>query len=242
MGKSVRLDKLLANSGFGSRKDIKSIVKEGLVVINGKTVKDASAHVDPEIDSITIDGEAFQYREFIYLMLNKPAGVISATWDNQHSTVVDIIPDEYKVFDLFPVGRLDIDTEGLLLLTNDGKTAHNLLAPRKHVPKKYYARLDGDVGEDDIAAFRQGIVLDDGYKTLPSELVIVQPGEIIVTIYEGKFHQVKRMFEAVGKRVRYLKRISMGMLTLDEELKPGQCRELSPEEVELLKTILPSVG
>jgi len=175
--------------------------------------------VNPKESVIEVAGEILKYREYIYIMMNKPQGVISATYDNRHRTVIDILPDEYKFFNLFPVGRLDIDTEGLLLLTNDGQLAHELLSPRKHVPKKYYALIDGIVTTKDVDVFREGVVLDDGYKTLPSELFILKSdpySEVEIVIYEGKFHQVKRMFEAVGKKVKYLRRIGMGKLKLDE--------------------------
>lgn len=196
--------------------------------------------VNPKESVIEVAGEILKYREYIYIMMNKPQGVISATYDNRHRTVIDILPDEYKFFNLFPVGRLDIDTEGLLLLTNDGQLAHELLSPRKHVPKKYYALIDGIVTTKDVDVFREGVVLDDGYKTLPSELFILKSGpysEVEIVIYEGKFHQVKRMFEAVGKKVKYLRRIGMGKLKLDETLEPGDVRELTDEEMLLVKEV-----
>ncbi|MDF2938386.1 MAG: pseudouridine synthase, partial [Paenibacillaceae bacterium] len=189
-------------------------------------------------------GEKVVYREFVYLMLHKPPGYISATEDTRDPTVLDLIGGEYGHFDLFPVGRLDKDTEGLLLLTNDGKLAHELLSPKKHVPKTYFARVSGGpVGEDDAAAFRAGVRLDDGYETLPAHLSILEPGDaakgtearIELTIMEGKFHQVKRMFEAVGKKVVYLKRISMGSLSLDHTLALGAYRELTEEELTALR-------
>ena len=167
-------------------------------------------------------------------MMNKPAGVISATFDKRHETVIDILPEEYKCFELFPVGRLDIDTEGLLLLTNDGQLAHELLSPKKHVPKRYFAFVEGEVTENDIKKFEEGLILEDGYKALPAELYILDKdanSSVDVVIYEGKFHQVKRMFEAVGKKVRFLKRVTMGNLVLDKELAPGECRELTHDEL-----------
>lgn len=237
MRTTQRLDKLLSNFGYGTRKEIKHIVKEGAVKIDGTSVKDGSLHVDPEKCVITIHNKVLNYRRFIYVMMNKPAGYISATYDNAKPTVIDILPEEFKRFKLFPAGRLDIDTEGLLILTNDGQLAHNILAPRKHVPKRYYAHIEGNVTEEDIESFRNGITLDDGYKTLPAVLEIFRSGtfsEVEVVIHEGKYHQVKRMFEAVGKQVRFLKRIQMGSLKLDESLAPGECRELSDLEVESL--------
>lgn len=167
--------------------------------------------------------------------MNKPAGVISATFDNKYKTVVDLLSDEYKVYDLFPVGRLDIDTEGLILLTNDGNLAHQLLSPKKCVPKKYYAIIQGNVTEKDVEKFRSGVVLDDGYKTMPAELEIINDGEVVIVIYEGKFHQVKRMFESVGKKVEYLKRVAMGGIELDKNLNTGNIRELTEEEIGILK-------
>ncbi|MFX3623109.1 MAG: pseudouridine synthase [Ectobacillus sp.] len=234
----MRIDKLLANMGYGSRKDVKKLLKEGAVKVDGLPVKDAKFHVDVEKDEVTVYGEVVEYKEFIYLMMNKPPGVISATEDDVHETVIDLLEPEDIVFDPFPVGRLDKDTEGLLLLTNDGQLAHQLLSPKKHVPKKYYAKVQGRVTEEDAAAFLEGVTLDDGYKTKPGELTILQQGEISdieLVIVEGKFHQVKRMFEAVGKKVVYLKRIEMGPLKLDEELELGEYRELTEEEIELLK-------
>lgn len=235
-----RLDKILSNFGYGTRKEIKQLVKEGAVRVDGVTAKDSGMHVDPDKSTIEINGEVLNYREFIYVMMNKPAGVISATYDNRLRTVIDILPDEFRCFNLFPVGRLDIDTEGLLLLTNDGQLAHELLSPKKHVPKKYYAFITGNVAEEDKRKFGEGIILDDGYKTLPADLTILRAGdysEIELVIHEGKFHQVKRMFESVGKKVKYLRRIEMGRLKLDETLKPGECRELTSQEVEMLKSV-----
>lgn len=233
-----RLDKILANMGFGTRKEVKSLVKSGDVTVNGNKVKDSSVHIDPENDEIIISGEKMNYRKYIYLMMNKPKGVISATEDYYEETVVDLLSDEYRAFNPVPVGRLDKDTEGLLLLTNDGELNHMLLSPRRHVPKKYFARIEGVVAGDDVAKFKKGVVLDDGYRTMPAELKIIEAGEISeieVVIYEGKYHQVKRMFEAVGKKVLYLKRIEMGPLKLDNNLQPGEYREITDDEFEALK-------
>lgn len=244
MKKTERLDKVLGHAGFGTRREIKEQVRQGLVTVNAKTVKDSGQQVNPLTDILAVNGEVVRYREFIYLMLHKPPGVISATEDARERTVLDLLDQaEYGHCDLFPVGRLDKDTEGLLLLTNDGKLSHQLLSPRKHVPKTYYADVEGRVTADDIRLFAKGVELDDGYVTLPAELVIDAPGEpengvparIRLTIHEGKFHQVKRMFMAVGKKVVYLKRLSMGPLVLDEGLPLGEYRELTGEEVEELK-------
>jgi len=233
-----RLDKVLAHLGFGTRKEIKQLIKAGQVTVNELPVKDGGQIIDPTIDKIKVGEEAVTYKEFVYIMLNKPQGVLSATEDYNSPTVLDLLPESFRVFKPFPVGRLDKDTEGLLLLTNDGQLAHNLLAPKKHVPKTYYARIKGWVDEEDVREFKQGIVLDDGYQTRPAILKILTAGpcsEIELTIYEGKFHQVKRMFLALDKQVTYLKRIAMGPLTLDPSLGPGQYRELTEEEVEKLK-------
>jgi 16S rRNA pseudouridine516 synthase len=236
--KRQRLDKVLAHMGLGTRKEIRKMVKEGRVKVNGEWASDPGMHVIPAQDEIEVDGEQIVYKEHIYLMMNKPQGVLSATEDRHAEVVTDLLEPEHRVFGPFPVGRLDKDTEGLLLLTSDGKLSHQLLSPKKHVPKTYYARVRGQVTEADVHAFRQGVKLDDGYVTMPAELVILSSGpasEIELRIYEGKFHQVKRMFAAVGKTVVYLKRIAMGPLTLDPDLEPGEYRELTEEEVTLLK-------
>jgi 16S rRNA pseudouridine516 synthase len=241
VAKKIRLDKLLAHSGFGTRSEIKRLVKIGSVEVNGKKIKDSGLQVDAEQDSIKVDGVPVVYREFVYIMLNKPQGVVSATEDHRDRTVLDLLGESYAHFELFPVGRLDKDTEGLLLLTNDGKLAHNLLSPRKHVPKTYYAEIEGGVvGDIDRQAFASGVTLDDGYVTMPAKLVVLKdgqdggPAKIELTIMEGKFHQVKRMFQAVDKKVVYLKRMSMGELLLDEYLPPGEYRELTEAELSQL--------
>lgn len=234
----MRLDKLLANMGYGSRKEVKQLLKQKAVRVDDVVVKDAAMKVDPDKQVVTVFGERVEYTEFIYLMMHKPQGVISATEDTRDETVIDLLDPMHQHFEPFPVGRLDKDTEGFLLITNDGQLAHNLLSPKKHVPKTYFAHIDGHVTEDDVAAMKQGVTLDDGYETKPGHLVILEAGaqsKIELTISEGKFHQVKRMFEAVGKKVTYLKRLSMGPLQLDETLALGEYRELTQEEVELLQ-------
>lgn len=234
----MRLDKLLSNMGYGSRKEIKIIVKSKAVEVNGKVAKDVSMHVDSEKDDILISGEKVIYTEFIYLMMNKPPGVISATEDKKDQTVIDLLEPIDQHFQPFPVGRLDKDTEGLLLITNDGHLTHQLLSPKKHVPKLYFAEIDGMVTEEDILRFKEGVILEDGYLTKPGDLTILRSGEtseIELIITEGKFHQVKRMFEAVGKRVTYLKRLKMGSLELDSSLELGQYRPLTEKELEELK-------
>ncbi|MCL1701008.1 pseudouridine synthase [Lysinibacillus sp. Bpr_S20] len=234
----MRLDKLLSNMGYGSRKEVKQLLKQKAVTVDGAYVKDAALHVDPEKQEISVFDERVMYTEFVYFMMNKPPGVISATEDLRDETVIDLLDPLHQHFQPFPVGRLDKDTEGLLLITNDGVLAHNLLSPKKHVPKVYYAQIEGIVTEDDCEKFAQGVELDDGYVTKPGELIILksaQQSEIELTIQEGKFHQVKRMFEAVGKRVTYLKRLSMGSLNLDDSLELGEYRELTAEELAYLK-------
>ncbi|ETI66567.1 16S rRNA pseudouridine(516) synthase [Neobacillus vireti] len=234
----MRIDKMLANIGYGSRKEVKQLLKSGAVKVDDVVVKDAKQHVDTAKQTVTLNGEVVEYKEFIYLMMNKPQGVLSATEDNSCETVIDLLEMEDQVYEPFPVGRLDKDTEGLLLITNDGQLAHRLLSPKKHVPKTYFAVIDREVTEADVAAFSRGVTLDDGYETKPGDLKILKSGvrsDIELTITEGKFHQVKRMFEAVGKSVVYLQRISMGPLPLDETLELGEYRELTDEEVELLR-------
>ncbi|MFD0586691.1 pseudouridine synthase [Paenibacillus sp. GCM10027627] len=245
MPEKLRIDKLLSHMGLGTRSEIKRAVKQGRVTVDGVKVKDSGLIVDPDERQVAFDGETVVYRSVIYLMLNKPQGVISATEDGRERTVIDLLDDGDKWLNPFPVGRLDKDTVGLLLLTNDGALAHELLSPRKHVDKTYEAVVKGDVGEEDVQSFQKGVELDDGYVTMPAELSILrkdaadQNGEIHslirLTIREGKFHQVKRMFESVGKKVLELKRISMGPLELDESLAEGQYRELTDAEVELLR-------
>lgn len=233
-----RLDKVLSNMGYGTRKEVKALVKDGMITLNGSVVKDSSMHIEPEKDEIYINGEKLCYKKYIYLMMNKPQGVISATYDNYDKTVIDLLSVEDAIFNPAPVGRLDKDTVGLLLITNDGELNHRLLSPKKHVPKRYYAKIEGRVTDEDVLKFKKGILLDDGYKTLSSELYILksdEESEIEVVIYEGKYHQVKRMFESVGKKVLYLKRLEMGPLKLDESLKEGEYRELSDEKLKKLE-------
>ncbi|MGL5642433.1 MAG: pseudouridine synthase, partial [Paraclostridium sp.] len=204
MAKKQRLDKVLSNLGYGSRAEIKRDCKKGLVTVNNKIENNPGIQVDTDKDIIVFNGETIKYKEFIYLMLNKPDGYISATFDKHDPIVLDLIDNKSLAFEPFPVGRLDKDTEGLLVLTNDGKLSHRVLSPKSHVPKTYYAKIDGVVTDEDINAFKQGVTLDDGYETMPAELVILESGqnsEIELTIHEGKFHQVKRMFESVGKKV-----------------------------------------
>ena len=230
----MRLDKLLANMGFGTRKDVKKLIKQKAVTVDDVVVKDVGLQVDPEKQAVIIFGERVMYEPMIYLLMNKPAGVISATEDNYDRTFIDLLEPYHRHFEPFPVGRLDKDTEGFLLITNDGQLTHNLLSPKKHVPKVYYAKIAGEVTAQHIALFEQGVVIDDGYKTKPAKLTILQSGdvsEIELEISEGKFHQVKRMFKAIGTEVTYLKRLSMGPLKLGNELALGEYRELTADEV-----------
>ncbi|EAF1520162.1 rRNA pseudouridine synthase [Listeria monocytogenes] len=231
----MRLDKLLSHTGFGSRKEVKPLLKSGAVVVNGTIQKDSKTQVNPDKDQITVHGTPVVYQEFVYFMLHKPQNVVSATEDNVSETVIDLLAQEDTLTDPFPVGRLDKDTEGLLIITNDGTLAHNLLSPKKHIDKTYYAKIDGDVTAADVEAFAAGIELDDGYTCKPASLEIITPNEIYVTIQEGKFHQVKRMFAARGKTVSYLKRISMGNLQLDESLELGEYRPLTEAELAILQ-------
>ncbi|MGL5616752.1 MAG: pseudouridine synthase [Sarcina sp.] len=233
-----RLDKVLSNLGYGTRKELKKTVKSGIVTVNGNVVKDSGLQVNPEEDQIFVGDEEVIYREFIYLIMNKPAGVISATYDNRDETVIDLLHPDHQVFEPFPVGRLDKDTVGLLLLTNDGDLNHKLISPKNHVNKVYYAKINAPVNGADIKAFKKGVTLDDGYKCMPGELVVLENFEdssiVEVTIQEGKYHQVKRMFEARGKKVEYLRRIKFGYIDIDETLAEGEYRELTQEELNLL--------
>lgn len=232
----LRLDKYLADMGIGTRSEVKKAIGKGLVQINGSVIKKPEYKLDTESDCVLYQGNPLSYTEYEYYMLNKPAGVVSATEDVKETTVVDLITDKQRQ-DLFPVGRLDKDTEGMLLITNDGALAHRLLSPKKHVEKTYYARIAGEVTTNDVEAFAEGVDIGDDKPTLPARLRILQSGtesEIELTIREGRFHQVKRMFHVCGKEVVYLKRLSMGSLVLDKNLKPGEYRKLTEKEIEEL--------
>ncbi|WP_313757348.1 pseudouridine synthase [Tissierella sp.] len=238
MVKKERLDKILANMGYGSRKDVKKFIKDGKVKVNNAIILNNEFKVNPYEDQIFFNNEEVLYREYIYIMLNKPQGIVSSTDDPKTRTVIDLLDEEYLIYKPFPVGRLDKDTEGLLMLSNDGKLAHELLSPKKGINKTYYAEVDGFVEDKYIEVFKAGVILEDGYKTLPASLEIINANiisKVHLTIQEGKFHQVKRMFESIGMKVLFLKRISMGPLALDESLNPGECRELTEDEIELLK-------
>ena len=231
----MRLDKYAAHAAK-SRKDIKKMINSGRVSVNGKVIKDPGFSVS-ESDEVKVDGEIFSYREFIYIIMNKPKGVVSATYDPRQKTVIDLLSEEDKRFEPFPVGRLDIDTTGLLLLTNDGKLTHELLSPSKKVPKKYVAELDGTVTEGDIVKFKEGIVLDDGYKTKPAVLTPLGENVAEVIISEGKFHQVKRMFADTGKKVLNLCRVEFAGMELDPDIREGEYRHLTVNETLALKDI-----
>lgn len=230
----MRIDKLLGNMGFGSRKDVKLLIRKGHVTVNDQVIRNSGTIVDPELDIIFAKNTRVHYQRFIYIMMNKPQGVISATADQYDRTVIDLLSDDLQHFNPFPVGRLDKDTEGLLLLTNDGELAHQLTSPKKDVPKVYYAQINGKVTSEDVEKARQGITLADGYLTNPASIHILKSdslSEVEITITEGKYHQVKRMFAALGKKVTYLKRIQMGELKLDERLPLGSFRALTKEEL-----------
>lgn len=225
-----RLDKIISATGKKSRREVREMVRQGRVLVDGKPAPAADMKVDPQTAVILLDGEPLGYEKFTYVMLHKPAGVLTATEDRRQETVLDLLPPELRRRALSPVGRLDKDTEGLLLLTNDGQLAHRLLSPKSHVDKVYYARVDGALEPGDIAAFAAGMTLGDGLECLPAGLEILSPTEALVTLREGKFHQVKRMLAARGKPVLYLKRLSMGRLRLDPTLAPGAWRMLTEEE------------
>ena len=234
----MRLDKFLCETGFGTRSQVKEMLKKGQVTVNGVAAKKPEQKIDEHKDQITCQGKTASYEKYVYYMLYKPAGVVSATEDKREKTVLDLLKSEDRRDGIFPVGRLDKDTEGFLLLTDDGDLAHRLLSPRKHVDKTYYAKIAGSVTEAHIERFREGLDIGDEKKTLPAMLEILasktETSEIRITIHEGRFHQVKRMFEAVGCKVTYLKRLSMGAVALDETLAPGDYRPLNEKERELL--------
>ena len=230
----IRLDKFLAQMNMGTRSEVKNAIRKGKVTVNGEICKNADVKVDEEKDIICYENKELHYEKYVYFMLNKPAGVVSATKDNFDKTVLDLLKDE-NVQDVFPVGRLDKDTEGLLLLTNDGDLAHNLLSPKKHVPKTYFVRTKEIVSKEQIEALEKGVDIGEDILTMPAETEVLTENEMFLTIHEGKFHQVKRMLKAVGNEVIYLKREKMGNLSLDKNLKFGEYRRLTKEEIEGLK-------
>ena len=233
----IRLDKYLADMQVGTRSEVKKLIRAGKVQVGGHVCKNADEKFDPEQTDVMVDHVLVGYAAYEYFMLNKPKGCVSATEDNRYPAVLDYI-SQHKRKDLFPVGRLDLDTEGLLLITNDGALAHELLSPSKHIPKRYEAKIDGIVTQADAELFAQGMDIGEKKPTKPAELIILKANVIShvqITIYEGKFHQIKRMFEAIDKPVLELKRISMGKLALDEQLAPGEYRSLTEEEIEYLR-------
>ncbi len=243
MEKKIRLDKFLADMGKGSRSQIREAARKGRIHVNGQMEKSPERKIEPKVDEVFFDGENVLFEQFRYFLMNKPKGVVSATKDKKYKTVVDLLEEENQK-DLFPVGRLDLDTEGLLLLTNDGELAHQLLSPKKHVDKTYFARVSGTLPDNAKEQMADGMTLTDGTKVLPAKLQILTKGfgqetgiPVLLTIQEGKFHQVKRMFEAMGCKVEYLKRMSMGPLTLEDSLLPGQYRRLTEKEIERLTNI-----
>lgn len=232
----MRLDKFLCEMGVGTRSEVKAYLKKGMVSVGGEVIKKPETKIDENKDMICFQGQHLVYEAVQYFLLNKPAGCVTATRDNLSETVMSFLPENRRD-DLFPVGRLDKDTEGLLLITNDGQLAHELLSPKKHVDKTYYAVIDGEVKNEHIQQFLEGVDIDDEDLTMPAKLNILKSGEtseIELTIQEGRFHQVKRMFEAIGTKVTYLKRISMGPLSLGD-LQPGEVRTLTEEELEKLR-------
>lgn len=235
----MRIDKLLAHSGLGSRKEVKKLLKDGLVEINGQLVTEPKFQVDPDQDQVSVSGVLLDYQEYVYFMLNKPQDVISATQDDYHHTVIDLLEPNDAIQDPHPVGRLDIDTEGLLILTNDGKLSHRLTSPNRAVEKTYYVEVEGSLSQDLVPLFEDGFKVDEELSAKPSKLEILSESEegsrALLTLTEGKFHQVKRMMGAVGHPVTYLKRISMAGLALDEDLELGEYRPLTQAEVDLLK-------
>ena len=232
-----RLDKIIANSGTLSRKEVHRLIKSGAVSVNGITTKDRGFCIDPETAEIKINGQAVSLEKYVYIMLNKPEGVVSATKDPTEKTVVDLVPTEFKKKNLFPAGRLDRNTTGFVLITDNGDFAHKILSPKNHIEKTYEARLAERIDEESLKKVAEGITLGDGTECLPAKVKVLEDGEnplIEIIICEGKYHQIKRMFAAVGNAVIELKRVKMGQLPLDENLAPGECKILSKEEVELI--------
>ena len=229
-----RLDKVVASAGKFSRREVKELVRQGRILVDDIPALSAEQKIDPAAAKIVIDGEAVSYEKYVYLMLHKPAGLLSATEDRREKTVLDLLPPELRKRDLAPVGRLDKDTEGLLLLTDDGELNHRLTSPKYHVDKVYYAEVDGRLEQADAARFAEGIALSD-FTCLPAKLEILTENTCLVTVQEGKFHQVKRMLGVCGKPVIYLKRLSMGALKLEKTLPVGAYRTLTPQEVVFLR-------
>lgn len=232
-----RLDKILASTGRWSRREVKELVRAGRVTANGAVVRSPEEKYQREGLDLRVDGQSVLCERYTYLMLHKPAGLVSATEDPRQATVLELLPEHLRKIGLFPAGRLDRDTEGLLLLTNDGALAHDLLSPRKHVDKTYFVQVEGQLDQSDVEAFQSGMTLGDGLVCLPAGLELLEAtDEALVTLREGKYHQIKRMLAARGKPVRYLKRLTMGPLVLDEGLEKGQWRPLTEEELSQLRS------
>ncbi len=235
----MRLDKYLSEAGHGTRSEVKKLIARGEVCVNGIAVKDAAAKIDEGVDLVTIAGETVQYADYEYYMLNKPQGVISATRDKRGSKsvcVTELIHERIRS-DLFPVGRLDKDTEGLLIISNDGDMAHRLLSPKHHVDKTYYVELDGRLAAESAERIMAGVDIGDDKPTLPCRIDILSDNSCLITIHEGRYHEIKRMVKTEGRTVTFLKRISMGPITLDTELEPGEYRKLTDKEIDLLKQV-----
>lgn len=230
----IRLDKLLCDMGIASRSELKQIIKSGRVLVDGIPITAPEKRVDPESVHIVLDGRELSYKKFHYYMMDKPAGVLSATEDPRQKTVLDLVSAEMRRMGIFPVGRLDKDTSGLLLLTNDGDFAHRVISPKSGIWKLYRARVDGKLGPEDVKAFEEGLVLGDGTACLPAKLKILAPGDCLVTVMEGKYHQVKRMLASRGAPVAKLRRLAVGGLKMDERLGPGGFRELENRELDML--------
>ena len=222
---------------MGTRKEVKEILKKRKIKVNDSIITDGSIHIDENKDAVKYEEKEISYKPFIYIMMNKPDGVISATEDDEHRTVIDLLENKYRTYSVFPIGRLDIDTEGLLILTNDGILTHKLLAPNKHVDKKYYVELKNPMLKSDIEKLENGIELENGFVTKNAKVAVIEniENKVYITITEGKYHQVKRMFKAVNNKVLYLKRVQMGNLKLDDKLKVGEYRELTEKEINILK-------
>lgn len=229
-----RLDKFLCDSGLGTRSQVKLLLKTGRVIVDGRAEKDGSRKIDPQCQQIALDGEVLGGKRRLVVMLNKPAGYVTATEDAQQKTVMELLPRQWAHLDLKPVGRLDKETEGLLLFTNDGDLLHRLISPKQEVPKIYYARHEGQAGQTDIEAFRAGLTLRDGTVCRPAELTALNPGESLIQVCEGKYHQVRRMMASRGMTVTYLERRQEGSLTLGD-LPRGQARELTEAELAALE-------
>ncbi len=238
----IRLDKFLSNAGIGSRSQVRDYIKFRRVWVDGVACVKADTKIDIKKNIVTFDKRVVSYEEYVYIILNKPKGVISATEDDKEKTVVDLLDEKYKKMKVFPVGRLDKDTVGLLILSNDGRFAHNTLSPKKHIKKSYYAHINGKITEEHIKKFEEGLVINGGYKCLPAKLSIEYSADnfskVHIIIKEGKYHQIKRMFEAFGKKVVYLKRTSFDDITLDETLEEGQYRLANDEEMKIIEKFI----